>query len=320
MNYPWVLAGFILFIPMILHDFLSAREKRIMKILTGDLRKRLLFSRFFFRLFLACMIIALAGPRWGIGYSAGEYRRQADAVIAIDISRSMEVTDGLPFNENNPAVSHGGITRLERGLSIAAETVDSLPEMRFAVALSRGTGIAAIPLTWDNATVLALLQAIDGSTLTGRGTNLESLIDTAAGMFAGSGLSAREIILVSDGEALSGSFKAAVNRCMQNGIAVTALITGSDEGGIVPGPEGIFSRRDTTAMRMAAAQTNGVFIDGNREDAVEMLMARLKSLAPESAENGIRKETKARWFLFVMLGIIFYAASKICTRRIKNRE
>jgi hypothetical protein len=125
------------------------------------------------------------------------------------------------------------------------------------------------------------------------------------------------ILLVSDGEALSGSLKAALERCRQNGIIVSVVAVGSDEGGILDDGE-IVSRRDSRAMRNAAGQAGGVYIDGNREDASKTLAGYLRSLSPGSQSRGTQKERKARWFIFVMSAIITFGASKWCLLRLGN--
>jgi Ca-activated chloride channel family protein len=173
--------------------------------------------------------------------------------------------------------------------------------------------------------VLAFLDAAAdaaGYSITGRGTNLESLIDTAAGAFQSS-FSARVILLVSDGEALSGMLSAALERCSRNGIAVAAIAVGSDEGRMVTG-DGIISHRDSRAMRAAAGQTGGIYIDGNREDAAKALIAHLRSLSAPSTEGaGLEakgKEAKAQWFVFLILAIIAFGTSKLCLLRVGSRE
>jgi len=321
-DYPWVLLGCAGFIPMVLYNHFSPRRKQIQKSLLENLRKKLLASRFFFRLFLACIIVALAGPRWGVeqtlaGATAlptglpGEYHRLLDMVIAIDVSRSMEITDGYD----------GEVSRLERGLAIVKDaagiTAGSVSGIRLGAAVSRNRGIVTVPLTWDSEAVFAFMDAA-GSSLTGKGTNLESLLDVASSAFQSSHLSKKLILLVSDGEALTGSLKAAVNRCKQNGIVVAAIAVGSDEGRIIP--DEIISRRDAGAMRMVAGQTGGVYIDGNRSDASGTLIGYLRSLTQGLEIRGNKNESKARWFIFAMLAIMAFGASKVSLLRMGSRE
>ena len=307
-NNPWALLGFIILIALLMWDYFSSSRKQIQKNLPPHLRMRLGVSRILFRVFLACMIIAFAGPSWGTGPAAvsGETLRAADVVIALDVSRSMEIRDEAESS-----------SRLERGLAIVREAVGAAPGIRLGAAVSRNRGILAVPLTWDMDTTLTFLDAA-GSSLTGKGTNLESLIDTAASAFQSSHPSSRVILLVSDGEELDGSLNAALGRCKRDGIAVNAIAVGSDEGGLIDGE--ILSRRDSRLMRTAAGQTGGMYIDGNREDASRTLARHLRSLAPGAEMGGSQTERTPRWFLFVISAIIVLGASKLCLLRLGNEE
>jgi Ca-activated chloride channel homolog len=312
---PWILTGMIIIIPLVLSNYLSPLLKRVRGKLPTPLKTKLFASRFFFCLFLALLITAAAGPRWGVGQARNEYRRAVDVVIAVDVSRSMLVSDGKAVNGITD-----GITRLKQGTLIAREAVAALPGMRFAVAISRNRGIVAIPLTWDDGAVLAFLETIDGSSLTGRGTNLESLLEAGTGAFQPSSPSNRVIILVSDGEALSGSIKNALSRCSRNDITVTSILTGSDEGAPVSGGEDIISRRDAATMRMAAGLTGGIFIDANREDAADVLISYLRSLAVETENPGGNETNKERWFVFLLFAITAYGASRLCLLNIGGKN
>jgi Ca-activated chloride channel family protein len=307
---PFILTGLAVLVPLVLFDYLSPLRKRIRARMQKHLKIKLFASRLFFYLFLCFLITAIAGPRWGPGQTGSEYRRAVDVVIAVDVSRSMLVPDGGPA---------GGldITRLKQGILIVRKAVTALPGMRFAAAVSRNRGVVAVPLTWDDGAVLAFLEAIDGSSLTGRGTNLESLLDAGARAFQPSFPSNKVILLVSDGEALTGSIKTALTRCNRNNITVTSILTGSDDGapvpgGAVPGEEDIISRRDAATMRMAAGQTGGIFIDANREDAADVLISHLGSLASETESPVSNNSGKERWFILVLLAITAYGASKLC--------
>jgi len=312
-DYPWALLGFIIVILLLLWDFLSSHRKQIQKNLPQNLRLRLGASRVLFRIFLACMVVALSSPYWGIAPAAmpGESLRALDVVIALDVSRSMEIRDG-------GAVETIDISRLERGMTIVREAIGASGGMRLGVAISRNRGIVAVPLTWDTDAAITFLGAA-GSSLTGRGTNLEALVDTAASAFQSSHPSTRIILLVSDGEELSGSLNAALGRCKRDGITVSAIAVGSDEGGTLDDGQ-ILSRRDPQAMRAAARQTGGMYIDGNRSDASRTLGGHLRSLAPGAETRGSQTERMPRWFLFIMLAIISFGASKVCLLRLGNGE
>ncbi|GHV60813.1 hypothetical protein AGMMS49587_03390 [Spirochaetia bacterium] len=279
----------------------------------GKLWLRYRCSRLFFWLFLACLIIALAFPRWG-SQTVTEYRRGLDAVLALDLSRSMEVQDlpAFPFS------------RLDQGLEISRLLAENSAGVRLGAAISRGRGILAVPLTDDTGAITSFLGGLNGSALSGRGTNLEALVDAAASAFLDSFPSRRVIILVSDGEALSGSLSDAVDRAIAADITFAVIGIGTEEGGPVPAPESpeepVMSYRRTQVLRSAAERGRGIYIDGNREDAAAVLGEYLQSLAPESLTGGSRREGKPRWELFVILALLSLGASKRCLVESRGRQ
>ncbi|MCL2600960.1 MAG: VWA domain-containing protein [Treponema sp.] len=307
-DYPLFLLGLAAFVPLVLADGVSPRRRRIVKSLPGRMKTRFLGSTALFRLSMAFLLVAMAGPRWGPGPVAGEYRRAVDVVLAFDVSRSMEVQDGYG-TYGGPG---GGPTRLDRGLDIVGEAVGSLPGTRFGVAISRGRGVLAVPLTWDTGTVASFLEALGGSAITGRGTNLESLLDAAVGAFQPSPPSRRVVVLVSDGEETSGSLRAAVDRGRGENVSVVALALGSFEGGTFPGGGQAISRRDSATMRMAASQSGGLYIDGSHQDAARLLAAHLGAGAPGVGAAGTGTGQRSRWFLFAALSLLAFGASKLC--------
>jgi Ca-activated chloride channel family protein len=274
--------------------------------LPKELNKKLRASVFFFCVFAALAVIAAAGPRWGTGFAAAEYRRGLDAVFAIDVSRSMDIRD---------AQTDSAQSRLERGLAIAKESAASAAPARLAAAIGRGRGYLAVPLTYDSEAALAFLQSLDGSSMTGRSTNLEALLDAAADAFLESSPARKVIVLVSDGESHSGILRNALNRCVRKGVIVCAVAVGSDEGSSVPddprNPQSAaaVSRRDASVMRTAAERTGGIYIDGSRNDAAANLSFYLKSLAQEAGGGG-HSEPKQQRSFFIMLAIIAYGICK----------
>jgi len=325
-DYPWVLWALALMLPLILFNVFRFAGKT--KTMPRVLKKRIAASTFFWGLFLASLIIALASPRWGAGQAAAAMRRAVDVVIALDVSRSMDVSDLSPTDghlaiNRQPDASppeNAGQSRLQRGLGIAVETVAALPELRCAAAVGRGRGILAVPLTPDSGAVMNFLEAVDGSLLTGRSTNLESLLDAASGAFQDTSPAQRCILLVSDGESLAGSFRAAVERCKRNNIAIIALALGSDTGQAVPGLDDVTSSRDQRAMRMAAEITGGLYVDGNSSGAAAAVITHLRSRAPLRPADPESAGSASRWFLFVIIAIVCYGASVLSIYEIRIKK
>jgi Ca-activated chloride channel family protein len=293
-----------------------------------ELRLRYCLSAFFFLLFIACIIVALAGPRWGTRL-VPEFRRGADVVLALDLSRSMDVRDN---GEEEPS-------RLEQAAAIARELVTVSGGIRFAVAVGKGTGVLAVPLTDDAEAVLAFLEGLSTSLVTGRGTNLESLIAAASGAFQSGFPTRRRIILFSDGEAHQGSFSQGIEKALAADISITAIGLGSETGGPVPGLSGpdadpeetvtSFLRRDT--LRNAAERTGGLYLDGTREQATAILADHLAAAARETGtpepkgpgSQGLanfRQERVSRSYIFVIAALAALGASRGCEKKRRRRE
>jgi len=327
-DYPVILFGLTVFILLIILDITEknkisgnlpnnqmsrGRQFSGRKQNTSLLNKKLNASVFFFRLFLAFAIIALAGPRWGLGYSQAEYRRGLDIVFAIDVSRSMDINDA---QTNNVIQS-----RLDRGLTIARQTVTSVSGSRFAAAIGRGRGYLAIPLTYDNEAALVFLESLDISSMTGRSTNLESLVEAASGAFQSTSAAKKIIILISDGESHDGILRNALNQCVRDGIIINTVAVGSDEGREIheqannPDSPLVISRRDSAIMRAAAERTGGIYIDGERDDAALILSNNLLSLSQDTEPENGKKEPKQRRTLFIIFALAAYGISKFITRQ-----
>jgi Ca-activated chloride channel family protein len=276
-----------------------------MKHLPAELQKKLVLSSAMFWLFLAFSVIALINPRWGTGYTVTEYRRGLDTVFAIDVSRSMDIKDGQTGTARS---------RLERGLSIAGESAYAISSARLAAVTGRGMGYLAVPLAYDNEAFFTFIESFDGSSTTGRSTNIEALLNAAADAFQTSSPARKVIVLVSDGESHSGNIRNALNRCIRDNITVNTVAVGSDEGREVTPPDDRFpeavSRREAAVMRMAAERTGGIYIDANRDDAASMLSGHLLSMAQETKAGNRKTERKQHRTLFVVLAILSYAACK----------
>ena len=299
-----------------------------------DLRLRHTLSSLFFMLSFAALIVALAGPRWSERL-ATEYRRGLDVAIALDLSRSMDAGDGTP-------------TRMASAVALARATVQACPSVRFAVALGKGAGFLAVPLTDDDESVLSLLSSVSSSSLTSAGTDLERLLDAATSSFPPSSPARKLVVILSDGEALSGSLPAAVDRASESGAIIASVAFGSTEGSpLAPAPNGalsggassegalsegassggassggassggassggagIVSSRREQPLRDAAARTGGIFLDGDSRDAADRLVAFIGSLSSGGTVAGSRRESVSRRAEFIVLALLLFGASK----------
>ena len=336
---PQLLALLILlplFIPFVILRYRRDREKAALfaaaapsnerASLLKELRFRMIISEFLFLLFLALLVIALAGPAWGLR-RVNDYRRGVDVILAFDLSRSMNVEDCNATHSQIQGQGQRLISRLERGKQIAGDLAFSLSDVRIGIAIGKGKGVLAVPLTYDSETVLSFLRALDGGIITGSGTNLESLVDAGIAAFQDSIPSRRVILLFSDGEGLSGSFQAAVERAARASIAIGAVGLGSYHGGPVPVPERgpgapdgfllaldgnpVISVRQDDLLRGGAERSGGIYVDCGLEDAAGVLENYINTISSESRLQGQRWEANPRFSFFVFAALFCFLASRL---------
>lgn len=299
--------------------FAAAAPSNERKFLLGEIRLRMIMADLFFLFFLAFLVIALAGPRWGLR-TVNDYRRGVDLVFAFDLSRSMDVRDVQGRTGNYD------ISRLEQGRQIAWELTAALPDLRIGAAIGRGRGILAVPLTFELETIFSFLYTINTQTITGTGTNLEALVDSALDAFQDAFPSRRLIVLFSDGEATAGTFSAAVERARRAGVALMTVGLGTEEGGPVPversryAPDGyllgldgraVISSRHSELLRYGADRTAGIYVDGASVDAAGILAGFINAVSSEARLFGQRREPNPRWRLFILAALLCLGAVRL---------
>jgi tetratricopeptide (TPR) repeat protein len=259
-------------------------------------------------LFAVCIFIALAEPHWGWRVLKETYHG-LDCIIAADLSKSMEGRD----------MDRGEKSRLEKGLDILREILPVLENRRFGVVIGKGRGIPAIPLSSDSEAVLSFLNSLSPASISGRGTNLETLIDAALRSFIPSSPGFPVILLLSDGEELTGSLAEAGNRASRSGVHIAALGLGSEEGiELNDGENGkVISRLRGDLLQKAAIDTGGIYINGN-EEAGETELLRWLMEKGEKTQISERREKQPRWQLFVLAALLFFTISKFALSGRKN--
>jgi len=270
--------------------------------LMDGLRRRYTASTVFFLAFLAATLLALAGPRWG-SRLVPEYRRGVDVVIALDLSRSMEARDLAP-------------SRLGRAAALAMDTVNGSPGTRFAVTVGKGSAVLALPLTEDAESLGSFFRGVSSAGISSGGTDLERLLDASLGAFQPDFPARKKILLLSDGEALSGSLQQAAERSAAAGAAIIAVGLGSVAGAEVPD----LKREDGSVvptrlregdLRAAAQRSGGIYVDGALPDAAETIRAYIAAAAASTALEGFRRESVSRRHWFLLAALAAFALSRL---------
>lgn len=246
---------------------------------------------------LVLMLVALAGPRWGVELTASK-AKVAQAVIAVDVSASMLAEDVKP-------------NRLERAKNALSLVLDGLGGHRVGVVAFAGDAFVQCPMTTDLPAVRSLLRRLEAGKLPRQGTSLARAVEVGTGMLARYP-GRKSLILVTDGEERAGDSLAAAKAAAEAGVAVVVLGVGTPEGSPIPvkTPEGrlegyrkdksgqtVVSRLGESGLAQLAALTRGAYwrLSPTDDEVGSVLRALAENDASESAvASGTRYKDRYR--------------------------
>ncbi len=263
------------------------------------------------------LFLAMAGPHWGSDATA-QARGSREFLILLDTSESM--------NAVNPAPS-----RLERARRKIADLVLKNPADRFGLIAFSGGAALQCPLTNDHAYFMTVLHAVDTDTLSEEGTDIEAALYEAAKIFSGdatsgaaSGGSGRAVLLVSDGEAVTGDAQQAAHELAPLS-TIMVIGIGDPDGAEVTLPQWMrqvrgngvsdrshHSRLDEDALSDIAVAGGGVYVRSTLgDDDVRVIQRELAFLDGASSDEGpgLQRTNRYRWPL--ALAVAFFAAEAL---------
>lgn len=271
---------------------------------------RMYLRNFFLTVFLVLVTLAMGDPKSGRKPISGELKG-LDVAIAFDVSRSMLAEDVKP-------------NRLESGISAIAQIVRALNEARFSMVPFKGDATPRLPMTEDRVMLDLWIAKLDPGLSTVAGTNIETALQVAMSTFpAGSGRN-KIILLVTDGESLSGKTNSISRKLFESGIPVHTLLTGTAAGAPIPLGNGknlldrsnrtVISRADFRTVEQLAKDTDGsVHPLTHPSDAAEFIdLIRTNNQLSEG--RGIRFTNVYRYRLFLapaLLALLMYLAARI---------
>ena len=180
---------------------------------------------FFIVASVACVIVAMAQPRWG-RLAASLLPPGHDVVLLVDVSRSMGVEDAVP---NRLAAAVEAAESLVNALARDANT-------RVAVVAFAGRGVVRCPLTENLGAVLDALHRLRPGAVRPAGTDLGAALDKAReALGPEQHAEGRAIVVFSDGEDHPNTWSSRLDRLRQEDIVVHAVAIGDlDQGHPVP--------------------------------------------------------------------------------------
>ena len=209
---------------------------------------------------LAFLIVAVAQPRWG---RLGSPRSPGhDAILLIDVSRSMGTEDAVP-------------NRLAVAVEAAEKLVNALapePANRAAVVAFSGRGALRCPLTENLGAVIDTLKRLQPGSVRPGGTDLGAGLDAALeALGTEEHAQGQAIVVFSDGEDLADHWRSRLDRLRRHEVVVHAVTIGdAEQPHPVPSGDGdkpmvyrgepVLSKRSDTALEAIAEETGGVVV------------------------------------------------------------
>ena len=247
-----------------------------------------------------------------------------DIIVLFDVSKSMRATDLPP-------------SRMEQAKFLLREIVNASPGDRFALIAFAGNAFLSCPLTADHTAFNEYINELDTDTVPLGGTNIERALRSADRALKSAESSANAVLMLTDGDALSGNAERLVADFKSSGIPL--IIAGFGDPAVaapVPDGQGGFIRQsdnsvassklNETALAHLAARTGGIYVRSTVGDtgfaAIESALQKLTRRERQSGTS-YQIDDKFPWFfaagfiLLLIAGVISEAPGK--NSRIPNK-
>jgi len=236
-------------------------------------------TRWFLYLALVAATVALARPQWG-RLEEPVFEQAREIIIALDLSRSMLAEDVKP-------------SRLERARLLITSLLERLKGERVGLIVFSGTAFLQSPLSADYEILREFLPVLDPGYLPEGGTDYDALLETTLSAFGTSGAADRFLIVLSDGESQTDTWRKHLSELKTKGIRVIGLGIGTGDGAMMPDGAGAFvkdergavvlSKLNGATLRELADKTDGVYTDASS-------WVDLSQLVQSTVEQGRRGE------------------------------
>ncbi|WP_345992590.1 VWA domain-containing protein [Chryseobacterium sp. Chry.R1] len=231
-----------------------------------------------------------------------------NVIFVLDVSNSMNAED---INPN----------RLTEAKNLMINTMQKMRSDKVGIVIFAGEATSIMPLTTDYTSAETYINAIETSSMQIQGTDFMKAMQAAVNKFKNVSKGARKIVLLSDGEDNEGNDNAAIKLANKEGIMVTSVGIGSDEGAPVPEyvfgqlmgyksdrtGETVISKRQTGALKKMAESTGGSYIDGNNVNEAPDRIIDALNKKMSSSETLVKSQNANHYYqYFLGVSILFF--------------
>ena len=256
-------------------------------------------------LFLIFSIIDLLGGKEEISVT----QNVSNTIFVLDVSNSMNAQDIQP-------------SRLDEAKNIIINALQKMTNDRVGIVVFAGDAYSVMPLSSDYAAAETYLSGIESGVVQNQGTDFLKAMEIAAQKFKNINKGSKNVVLISDGEDNEGHEDEAVSLANKQGIRVTTIGVGTEEGAPIPEyyygqlmgyksdmyGETVVSKLQTKALSNIASSTGGNYFTGNNlEDAVTHLTTELQKNTGSSSTT-INSQSSVHYYQYFLAVSIFFFA------------
>jgi Ca-activated chloride channel family protein len=257
--------------------------------------------------------IALARPQLGVEWSERK-ARGLDIVFILDSSKSMLATDLRP-------------TRLDRAKLAIIDLAERLEGDRIGLIAFAGQAFLQTPPTLDYSAFHESLDVIDPNIMTSGGSDLGKAIDEAAKAFPSEN-NVKVVVLLTDGEDLSGNAAIAAATAREDGIQIFAIGIGTPEGEYLrirneqgteefvrdSSGQPVLSKLDEDTLQVIAQATSGSY-SRLSSDSLDQLYNSVIARLPRDERKSELQEIGIERFQWALASALAFLVFDILIRR-----
>lgn len=241
-------------------------------------------------------------------------QKMNNVIFMLDVSNSMNAEDIEP-------------NRLTKAKNVMVGTMQKLKNDKVGIVIFAGQATSIMPLTTDYNSAETYINAIETRSIQTQGTDFLKAMEVAVQKFKNVSKGSRKIVLFSDGEDNEGNDDDAIKLANKEGITITSVGIGSDEGAPVPEYEygqlmgykndingqTVISKRQTEALVKMAQSTDGVYIDGNNLNEAPDKIADALSKKSSSNEIMVKSQNANHYYqYFLAVSVFFFLIIFLC--------
>lgn len=245
------------------------------------------------------LVVALARPQRS-NEKVDQWTEGIDIMLALDISRSMDIEDLLP-------------NRLEAAKQVAHDFIDGRKQDRIGLVIFSGDAFSLAPLTTDYELLHQYVTGLEFDMIESRGTAIGSALAVVTNRMRESTAKSKVCILLSDGSSNAGNIDpiTAAQLATAYDIKIYTILVGKE--GLVPRGTDMFGNPqlypntvDESAMREIATIGSGEFFRATNNQALQAVFERIDEYEKAEIKETRYRNTSDYYYIYLHWAMVFF--------------